>query len=55
MSKYEEYITRLCSGGRYTPDQARSQAISREVEKYYKTESETAPRLRSKFNCLSEA
>lgn len=54
MRKYEEYITRLCRSGRYTPEQARRQAISREVEEYYKTTSETAPRLRSEFNCLSE-
>lgn len=55
MSKFEEYIQRLCRNGKYTPEQARELAISRAVKEYYKTESETAPMLRHEFNCLSEA
>ncbi len=55
MSKYEEYIDRICKNGKYTPEQARQSAISRAVKKYYETEPETAPRLRNEFNCLSES
>lgn len=40
MSRYEEYIQRLCRKGRYTPEQARELALSREVEKYYQSERE---------------
>lgn len=54
MSRYDEYIQRMCRNGKYTPDQARQQALSREVKKYYETENETAPKLRHEFNCLSE-
>lgn len=38
MSRYEYYINRLCRTGRYTPEQAKELALSREVEKYYKSE-----------------
>lgn len=38
MSRYEEYIQRLCRTGQYTPEQAREFALSREVEKYYQSE-----------------
>lgn len=55
MSKYEEYIDRICKNGKYTPEQARQSAISREAAKYYETELETAPRVRIEFNCLSES
>lgn len=55
MSRFEEYIQRLCRNGKYTPEEARETALSREVKKYYQTEPETAPRLRNDFNCLSEA
>lgn len=54
MSRYEEYIARLCRTGQYTPDQASQLAISKAVAEYYETEPETAPRLRNEFNCLSE-
>lgn len=37
MSRYEDYIQRLCRTGQYTPEQAREFAISREVEKYYQS------------------
>ena len=55
MGRYEEYIIRCCRTGRYTPDEAREQAISREVEKYYEGEDKTAPRIRHEFACLSES
>lgn len=35
MSRYEEYIQRLCRLGDRTPEQAKKLALSREVEKYY--------------------
>lgn len=54
MSRFEEYIERLCRNGKYTQEQARQQAISRAVAEYYAAESETAPKLRHEFNCLSE-
>lgn len=54
MSKFEEYIQRMCRNGKYRPEEAPEMALSRAVKEYYKTESETAPRLRNEFNCLSE-
>lgn len=54
MSRYEEYIARICKNGKCDPEQAHQSAISRAVEKYYETEPETAPRVRNEFNCLSE-
>lgn len=54
MSRYEEYIQRLCRNGKYTPEQANQQALSRLVKEYYETETKTAPTLRHEFNCLSE-
>lgn len=36
MSRYDDYITRMCRAGAYTPEQARKTAISREVEKNYR-------------------
>lgn len=38
MSRYDDYITRLCRTGNYTPEQARGLAISKEVENYYQSE-----------------
>lgn len=38
MSRYEEYIQRLCQNGKYTPEQAKELALSREVEKHYQSE-----------------
>lgn len=38
MSRYDDYITRLCRTGNYTPEQAKELALSKEVEKYYKSE-----------------
>lgn len=55
MSKYEDYISRYCRTGRYTPEEARQQAICRAVEECYAAESETTPTLRHEFNCLSES
>ncbi len=54
MSRYEDYIARMCRNGKCTPEQAHKSAISREAAKYYATEPETAPRVRNEFNCLSE-
>lgn len=55
MSRFEEYIQRLCRNGKYRPEEARKMALSREVEKYYEAESKTTPMLRHEFNCLSES
>lgn len=55
MSRFEEYIQRLCRNGKITLEEAKQQAISREVKEYYETESMTAPALKHEFNCLSEA
>lgn len=35
MSSYDDYITRLCRTGKYTEEEAREFALSKEVEKYY--------------------
>lgn len=37
MSRYENYITRMCRTGSYTTDQARELALSKEIEEYYKS------------------
>lgn len=55
ISRYEEYIQHMCRNGKYTPEEANQQALSRAVQKYYETEAERAPMLRHEFNCLSEA
>lgn len=36
MSSYDDYITRLCRTGKYTEEEAREFALSKEVEKYYR-------------------
>lgn len=54
MSRYDEYIARICKNGKCTPEQARKSAIGREAAKYYATEPETAPKVKIEFNCLSE-
>ncbi len=54
MSRYEEYITRCCRIGRCTPDQAREQAVSREVQAYYEAESKEQPPVHHQFICCSE-
>ena len=55
MSRYKEYIQRMCRNGKYTPEEAGELALSRAVQEYYETEAERAPMLRHEFNCLSEA
>lgn len=35
MSSYDDYIARMCRTGKYTEDEAREFALSKEVEKYY--------------------
>lgn len=35
MSSYDDYIARLCRTGKYTEEEAREFALSKEVEKYY--------------------
>lgn len=40
MSKYDDYITRMCRTGTYKPERARETAISREVEKYYREDAD---------------
>lgn len=40
MIRYEDYITRMCRTGAYTPEQARETSISREVEKYYREDAD---------------
>lgn len=54
MSKFEEYIQRLCRNGQYTPEQARGLAVSRAVQESYESGGETEPMLRHEFSCLSE-
>lgn len=36
MSSYDDYITRLCRTGKYTEEEARELALSKEAEKYYR-------------------
>lgn len=38
MSGYDDYIARMCRTGKYTEQEARELAISKEVEKYYQIE-----------------
>lgn len=37
MSRYEDYINRMCRTGTYKPEQARELALRKEVEKYYQS------------------
>lgn len=55
MSRFEEYVQRLCRNGKYTPEEARESALSREVKKYYESDSKTEPSLRHEFTCCSES
>lgn len=55
MSRYEEYIARCCRTGRYTPEEVRESALSREVKKYYETEDKEAQPLHHEFVCCSES
>lgn len=41
MSRYDDYITRLCRTGNYTIEQAKKLALSKEIEKYYQSEDGT--------------
>ncbi len=54
MSRYEEYVTRCCRTGRCTPDQAREQAVSKEVQAYYESENQQQNAIHHEFTCLSE-
>ena len=56
MKQYEEYIARYCRNGRHMPEEAREQAICREVEKYYRDENKpVAAPLKHEFICCSES
>lgn len=54
MSRYEEYIQRLCRTGQYTPEQARELALSREVEKYYQSEGDRITKEKSTYTPTGE-
>lgn len=36
MSSYDDNIDRMCRTGKYTEDEAREFALSKEVERYYR-------------------
>lgn len=40
MSKYDDYINRMCRTGTYKPERARETVISRGVEKYYREDAD---------------
>lgn len=40
MSRYDDYIARMCRTGAYMPERARETAIGREVEKYYQEDAD---------------
>lgn len=54
MTRYEEYINRLCRTGRYTPEQAKEFAISKAVKEYYESEGDTDATVQHEFVCTSE-
>ncbi len=49
MSRYDDYIARLCRTGQYTPKQAKELALSKEVERYYKESVQDADTKRSTY------
>lgn len=55
MSRYEDYIARCCRSGRQTMEQAKEQAISREVEAYYDDEDRQQTLVHHEFVCCSES
>lgn len=54
MSRYEKCIQRLCRTGRYTPEQARELALSREIEKYYQSEGDQIEGDKSTYTPIGE-
>lgn len=55
MSRFEEYIQRLCRNGKYKPEEAREMALSRAVKEYYEADIKAEPILRHEFTCCSES
>lgn len=51
MSSYDDYIARMCRTGKYTENEAREFALSKEVEKYYR-ESESGKVVAEKSTYL---
>lgn len=54
MSRYEEYITRLCLNRNCTREYAEDLALSLEVKKYYEQEVERDDISRSTFTSAGE-
>lgn len=55
MSNYDDYITRMCRAGKYTEEDAREFALSKEIEMYYqKTESGNLTAQKSTYMPLGE-
>lgn len=54
MSRYEDYIQRLCRTGKYTPEYAKKLALSREVEKYYQSEGDRITAEKSTYTPTGE-
>lgn len=55
MSRYDDYIARLCRTGKYTEDQTREFALSKEVDKYYQDiKSENAQIEKSTYASMGE-
>lgn len=54
MSRYEEYITRLCLNRNCTREYAEDLALSREVKKYYEQEGDCDDMSRSTFTPAGE-
>lgn len=55
MSRFEEYIQRLCRNGKYRPEEARELALSQAVKEQYEADSKAEPLLRHEFVCCSES
>lgn len=54
MTRYEEYINRLCRTGRYTPEQAKEFAISKAVKEQYESDGDADTTVQHEFVCTSE-
>lgn len=54
MSKYDDYITRLCRNRNCTREYAKELALSREVKRYYEQETDRDDTTRSTFTPIGE-
>lgn len=55
MGRFDEYVRRCCRGNDRTPEEVRTTAISREVERSYEIEAGLERPLHVEFTCCSES